>query len=39
MAAVSVTPDLLAQVAEPVFVVAGGDKHDAIRAPAHRIRT
>lgn len=32
MAAVSVTPELLATVKEPVFVVAGGDKQDAVRA-------
>jgi 6-phosphogluconolactonase len=32
MSAVSVTPDLLATVREPVFVVAGSGKHDAIRA-------
>jgi 6-phosphogluconolactonase len=32
MSAVSVTPDLLARVEEPVFVVAGSGKHDAIRA-------
>lgn len=32
MSAVSVTPQLLAQVAEPVFVVAGGDKRDAVRS-------
>lgn len=32
MAAVSVTPELLATVREPLFVVAGGGKHDAIRA-------
>ena len=32
MAAVSVTPDLLAHVAEPVFVVAGGGKQDALSA-------
>jgi len=31
MSAVSVTPELLAQVAEPVFVVAGEDKRDAVR--------
>jgi 6-phosphogluconolactonase len=31
LSAVSVTPELLAQVAEPVFVVAGGDKRDALR--------
>jgi len=30
MSAVSVTPELLAQVAEPVFVVAGADKADAV---------
>jgi len=32
MSAVSVTPELLAHVAAPVFVVAGGDKHDALTA-------
>jgi len=32
MSAVSVTPDLLARVEEPVFVVAGSGKHDAIQA-------
>lgn len=32
MSAVSVTPELLAQVAEPVFVVAGEDKRDAVRS-------
>ena len=31
MSAVSVTPELLAQVAEPVFIVAGADKRDAAR--------
>jgi len=31
MSAVSVTPELLAQVAEPLFVVAGEDKRDAVR--------
>jgi len=31
MSAVSVTPDLLAQVAEAVFVVAGADKQEAVR--------
>ena len=36
MSAVSVTPELLAQVAEPVFVVAGADKRDAVeRLLAH----
>lgn len=30
LSAVSVTPELLAQVAEPVFVVAGADKRDAV---------
>jgi 6-phosphogluconolactonase len=30
MSAVSVTPDFLAQVSEPLFVVAGSGKHDAI---------
>jgi 6-phosphogluconolactonase len=32
LSAVSVTPELLAQVEEPVFVVAGEDKRDAVRA-------
>jgi 6-phosphogluconolactonase len=32
MSAVSVTPELLATVREPLFVVAGSGKHDAIRA-------
>jgi 6-phosphogluconolactonase len=32
MSAVSVTPELLATVREPVFVVAGGGKEDALRA-------
>lgn len=32
MSAVSVTPELLATVREPLFVVAGGGKQDAIRA-------
>ncbi|MGH8297508.1 MAG: 6-phosphogluconolactonase, partial [Steroidobacteraceae bacterium] len=32
MQGVSVTPDLLANVAEPLFVVAGSGKHDAIAA-------
>jgi 6-phosphogluconolactonase len=32
MSAVSVTPEFLAQVSEPVFVVAGSGKHDALRA-------
>ena len=32
MSAVSVTPELLAQVAAVLFVVAGEDKHDALRA-------
>ncbi len=32
MSAVSVTPELLAQVAEPVFVVAGAEKRAAVRA-------
>ena len=32
MSAVSVTPEFLATVAEPVFVVAGADKRDAVRA-------
>lgn len=31
MSAVSVTPELLAQVDEPVFVVAGADKREAVR--------
>ena len=31
-AAVSVTPELLATVSEPVFVVAGPEKRDAVRA-------
>lgn len=31
MSAVSVSPELLAQVAEPVFVVAGADKREAVR--------
>ena len=34
MSAVSVTPDLLARVEEPVFVVAGSGKHHAIQALA-----
>jgi 6-phosphogluconolactonase len=34
MSAVSVTPDFLSQVEEPVFVVAGSGKHDAIQALA-----
>ena len=34
MSAVSVTPQLLAQVAEPLFVVAGGGKQAAIQALA-----
>jgi 6-phosphogluconolactonase len=34
MAAVSVTPDFLSHVEEPVFVVAGSGKHDAIHALA-----
>jgi 6-phosphogluconolactonase len=34
MSAVSVTPDLLSHVEEPVFVVAGSGKHDAIQALA-----
>jgi len=29
---VSVTPDFLARVAEPLFVVAGSGKEDAVRA-------
>jgi 6-phosphogluconolactonase len=32
MSAVSVTPDFLAHVDEPLFVVAGSTKHDAVRA-------
>jgi len=36
LAAVSVTPDFLACVAEPLFVVAGGGKHAAIEALAAR---
>jgi 6-phosphogluconolactonase len=32
MSAVSVTPDFLTRVAEPVFVVAGNGKQDALRA-------
>lgn len=32
MQGISVTPDLLANVAEPLFVVAGSGKHDAITA-------
>jgi 6-phosphogluconolactonase len=32
MAAVSVTPDLLSRVGEPLFVVAGSGKEDAVRA-------
>lgn len=32
MQGISVTPDFLANVAEPVFVVAGSGKHDAIAA-------
>ena len=36
MAAVSVTPELLATVREPLFVVAGGDKHAAIAALENR---
>jgi 6-phosphogluconolactonase len=32
MSAVSVTPDLLSRVGEPVFVVAGSGKHDALAA-------
>jgi 6-phosphogluconolactonase len=36
LSAVSVTPDFLAQVAEPVFVVAGAGKHDALEALAAR---
>jgi 6-phosphogluconolactonase len=36
MAAISVTPELLAQVAEPLFVVAGDGKHHAIHGFRHR---
>jgi 6-phosphogluconolactonase len=36
MSAVSVTPGLLARVGEPLFVVAGPGKHDAIQALAAR---
>ena len=32
MQGISVTPDFLANVTEPLFVVAGGGKHDAIAA-------
>lgn len=32
LSAVSVTPDLLSRVGEPVFVVAGSGKHDALAA-------
>jgi 6-phosphogluconolactonase/glucosamine-6-phosphate isomerase/deaminase len=32
MAGISVTPEFLSRVAEPLFVVAGGGKFDAIRA-------
>ncbi len=32
MSAVSVTPELLAHVEDPLFVVAGGGKHDATQA-------
>ena len=32
MSAVSVTPELIARVSEPVFVVAGPDKRTAIDA-------
>jgi 6-phosphogluconolactonase len=32
MSAVSVTPDFLARVAEPLFVVAGAGKHQAVKA-------
>jgi 6-phosphogluconolactonase/glucosamine-6-phosphate isomerase/deaminase len=32
MSAVSVTPELLAHVQDPLFVVAGGGKRDAIQA-------
>jgi hypothetical protein len=32
MAAVSVTPDFLARVAEPLFVVAASGKENAVRA-------
>src|SRR5689334_17035314 len=31
MSAVSVTPELLARLAEPLFVVAGADKQEAVR--------
>jgi 6-phosphogluconolactonase len=34
MSAVSVTPELLAHVQDPLFVVAGGGKHDALQALA-----
>jgi 6-phosphogluconolactonase len=34
MSAVSVTPDLLSHVEEPLFVVAGSGKHEAIQALA-----
>jgi 6-phosphogluconolactonase len=34
MSAVSVTPELLAHVEDPLFVVAGSGKHDAIQALA-----
>jgi 6-phosphogluconolactonase/glucosamine-6-phosphate isomerase/deaminase len=34
MSAVSVTPELLATIAEVLFVVAGADKHDALAALA-----
>ncbi len=34
MSAVSVTPQFLAHVEDPLFVVAGGGKHDAIQALA-----
>jgi 6-phosphogluconolactonase len=32
LSAVSVTPDLLSRVGEPVFVIAGSGKHDALAA-------
>jgi 6-phosphogluconolactonase len=38
MAAVSVTPDLLATVREPVFVVAGADKATAVHSLAQQDR-
>ncbi len=39
MAAVSVTPDLLASVREPVFVVAGADQAQAVRSLTRQDRT